>query len=61
MAVDECGCGGYCGVDWPSPSERTELGLRPPRLAKNRFGWLEEWRSTDGHDLLLQSGDVRWP
>ena len=61
MAVDDCGCGGYCGLDWPSLSERTELGQRPPRLAKNRFGWLDEWQSSDGHSLLLQYGDVRWP
>lgn len=61
MAVDDCGCGGYCGLDWPSPPERAELGLRPPRLAKNRLGWLDEWQSADGHELLLQHGDVRWP
>lgn len=61
MAVDVCGCRGYCGLDWPSLSERTELGRRPPRLAKNRFGWLDEWQTDDGHRLLLQYGDVRWP
>ena len=61
MAVDDCGCGGYCGLDWPSPSERIELARRPPRITKHRFGWLDEWQSGDGHRLLLQSGDVRWP
>lgn len=61
MAVDDCGCGGHCGLDWPSPSERIELARRPPRLTKRRFGWLDEWQSEDGHSVLLQSGDVRWP
>lgn len=61
MAVDDCGCGGFCGLEWPSPAERTDLARRPPALTRRRFGWLEEWRSADGHSLLLQNGDVRWP
>ena len=61
MAIDDCGCGGYCGLDWASPAECVRLGLRPPRLTRCRFGWLDEWRTADGHGLLVQSGDVRWP
>lgn len=61
MAVDECGCGGYCGLDWPAAAERAELARRPPSVTKRRFGWLEEWQSNAGERLLLQNGDVRWP
>ena len=61
MAVDECGCGGYCGLDWPTATERAELARRPPSVTKRRFGWLEEWRNDAGEPLLLHNGDVRWP
>jgi len=61
MAIDDCGCGGHCGLEWPGPAERIELARRPPRMTKRRFGWLDEWRSGDGHSLVLQNGDVRWP
>jgi hypothetical protein len=61
MAVDECGCGGYCGLTWPAATERAELARRPPAVTKRRFGWLEEWHSDAGEPVLLQNGDVRWP
>lgn len=61
MAVDECGCGGCCGLDWPTAIERAELARRPPSVTKRRFGWLEEWQNDAGEPLLLQNGDVRWP
>lgn len=61
MAVDDCGCGGYCGLDWPDATERRDLARRPPRLSRRRFGWFEEWHTDTGHRLLVQYGDVRWP
>lgn len=61
MVVDDCGCGGYCGLDWPDAAERATLARRPPSLTKRRAGWLEEWHSPEGGRLLLQNGDVRWP
>jgi hypothetical protein len=60
MLIDDCGCRGYCGLEWPDAAERTVLARRPPKITK-RGGSLEEWRSTDGHHLLIQNGDVRWP
>lgn len=46
MGVDDCGCGcgGYCGIDWPDGTERAELARRPPTVTKRRFGWFEERR-----------------
>lgn len=61
MVIDDCGCGGFCGLEWPDDKERAVLALRPPSLTKKRFGRLEEWISAGGDSLLLQIGDVRWP
>ena len=60
VVVDDCGCGGYCGLFWPAETERTALAARRPQLKKNRFGWLDEWANEAGTSLLFVNGDVRW-
>ena len=60
VVVDDCGCGGYCGLFWPAASERTDMATRRPQLKRNRFGWLDEWADGAGTSLLFVNGDVRW-
>ncbi len=60
VVVDDCGCGGYCGLFWPADAERTDMASRRPQLKKKRFGWLEEWSNEAGRSLLFVNGDVRW-
>ena len=60
VVIDDCGCGGYCGLFWPAEAERADLATRRPQLKKKRFGWLEEWATETGTSLLFVNGDVRW-
>jgi hypothetical protein len=66
VVVDECGCGGYCGLRWLSVDQVSELraGGRPrPRRTNKRgraSGWLSEFVAEDGKPVLLISGYVRW-
>lgn len=62
MVIDDCGCFGGCGLDWPDAAERAVLARRPPTLTRRRHGHLEEWHDATGRPLLLlQTGGVRWP
>jgi len=66
VVVDECGCGGYCGLDWLSDDRVSELrtvGRPRPRRTNKRgrtSGWLSEYIADSGQPVLLISGDVRW-
>lgn len=66
VVVDECGCGGYCGLEWLSAAQRAELrakGGPHPRGSNKRgrpAGWLTELAADDGRPVLLVSGKVRW-
>jgi hypothetical protein len=66
VVVDDCGCGGYCGLDWLSDDRVSELrtGGRPQPRGTNkrgrRSGWLSEYIAEDGRAVLLISGNVRW-
>jgi hypothetical protein len=62
VAVDDCGCGGWCGVAWLSADEiRDLLAAGRPRVnrKKNRGG-LCELVAENGEPALLISGEVRW-
>jgi hypothetical protein len=63
---DDCGCGGYCGLDWVE-GERLDRLRRsgPPSIRRvgpkrGQSGWIEEWHAADGAMLLYVAGDVRW-
>ncbi|WP_456845656.1 hypothetical protein [Cellulomonas sp. P5_C6] len=63
VAWDCCGCGGYCALRWFDEAEVTRMvAAGPPtiRRTKKAYGSISEYRSHDGHVLLLIEVDVRW-
>lgn len=62
-AIDDCGCAGYCSLEWHSPTEpiRRMPGLRKVKKNQQPFASIEEWRSDDGSVMVLFSGpDFKW-
>jgi hypothetical protein len=63
VAWDPCGCNGYCGLIWFDRADvaRMVAAGRPHiRRTKKAFGSIAEYRSDDGHVLLLVEQRVRW-
>ena len=63
VAWDPCGCGGYCGFDWFSPTEVARLvaaGIPVVRNNRRKYGSLSEWASEDGRSLVVAEAFVRW-
>jgi hypothetical protein len=63
IAIDECGCGGYCTPEWHSPT--APIG-RTPEVRKTKkhqepFASIEKWISDDGSSMVFFSGpDFTW-
>jgi hypothetical protein len=63
VAIDDCGCVGYCGLQWRSPSDPIRRMPEVPKAKKNQepFASIEEWRAEDGLSMVLFSGpDFKW-
>jgi hypothetical protein len=62
VAVDDCGCGGWCGLAWLSADEIRDLlaAGRPHVKRKKNRGGLCEFVTESGDPALLISGEVPW-
>lgn len=63
VAIDNCGCDGWCGLAWADHDELRRLVRHgPPRIRRKGKGLssLEEWRTDHGDPLVVARGDVRW-
>jgi len=63
IAIDDCGCAGFCSIDWiPVTSERHRLPLKhKAKKGREPFAYIQEWRSKTGAVLLVFSGpDFKW-
>ena len=65
LVWDACGCGGHCALAWFTDEEVNRMAMAGrPHLGRSTrdggFSGLSEWRSDDGHVLLVAQGAVRW-
>lgn len=63
VAVDSCGCGGFCGTGWLDGPDRTRLVRgEVPRIRKRDRSWsgIQQWVDDAGVPLVLLVGGVRW-
>jgi hypothetical protein len=66
VVVDDCGCGGYCGLRWLSAEQVSELAAKgPPRPGRIKQrqrigGSLHEFVDENGQQVLLLCGGIRW-
>ncbi len=57
VAIDDCGCSGYCSVEWPEPSSvRSVPAIKRARKGNTPFANLEKWRAEDGSTMVMLSG-----
>jgi hypothetical protein len=60
---DDCGCGGYCGLEWLDAAEvRALVASGPPDILhkKRRRGSIAAYATDDGRPLLYVEDAVRW-
>jgi hypothetical protein len=65
VAIDDCGCGGFCGYEWLDSDDIERLRRAGNPLVKSKkkhhpAGSLSDWRDDAGRPLLLIEGEVRW-
>jgi hypothetical protein len=63
-AIDDCGCVGYCSLEWHSPNEPIPHMPEVRKTKKNQepFASIEEWQSDDGSSMVFFSDpDFVWP
>jgi hypothetical protein len=62
VLVDDCGCGGGCGYQWPTPDQLAALVAAGPiqRRKKDSGSYALYRRPEPGRQLLLISEPLRW-
>lgn len=63
VAIDDCGCAGYCSLECHSPTKpiRRMPEIRKAKKNQEPFASIEEWRSDDESAMVIFSGpDFKW-